>query len=211
VNCSTVVLFATVLALLAGGIRGQKPSRPADSLSGGTGQGESARDPRAGGLAVEGIEEGVRAGSTLTITFPIEMVPADRIDAQGVQSPVEISPALDAGFTWRTQSQGELTIEGPLIPGQSYQFSLREGTKDVGGNRLSADAWGFEMTAPELRVIEEDYGERATLNARPQVPIEFNYPVRISDAAKSRLVSGSRQPDSISRGDFAQRGGGRSE
>jgi hypothetical protein len=118
---------------------------------------------------------------------------------------------LDAGFTWRTQSQGELTIEGPLIPGQSYQFSLREGTKDVGGNRLSADAWGFEMTAPELRVIEEDYGERATLNARPQVPIEFNYPVRISDAAKSRLVSGSRQPDSISRGDFAQRGGGRSE
>ena len=37
------------------------------------------------------------------------------------------------------------------------------------------------MTAPELGVIEEDYGERATLNARPQVPID--YPVRISDAA----------------------------
>ena len=40
------------------------------------------------------------------------------------------------------------------------------------------------MTAPALRVIEEGYGERTSLNASPQIPIEFNYPIRLSDAAK---------------------------
>ena len=39
------------------------------------------------------------------------------------------------------------------------------------------------MTTPPLRVVEEGYGERNNLNASPQVPLEFNYPVRLADAA----------------------------
>ena len=80
---------------------------------------------------------------------------------------------------------------------------MREGVKDLAGNPLKLDAWGFEMTTPALRVIEEGYGERDNLNASPQVPLEFNYPVRLSDAAKWRMVSGSSQPGEVSRRNFA--------
>ncbi len=137
----------------------------------------------------------LRAGTTLTITFPTNMAPPDRIDAEGVESPVEIWPLLDADFIWRSQSQGELTVNGPLIPGQSYRFRVSEGAKDLTGNPLQANAWGFEMTAPALRVIEEGYGERTSLNDRPQVSIEFNYPIRLSDAARGVWFQdrGSRQ------------------
>ena len=141
-------------------------------------------NPKGDGLSVEGFEDTLRAGTTLTITFPTDMVPSDRIDAEGVESPVEIWPPLDADFIWRSQSQGELIVTGPLTPGQSYRFRVSGDAKDLTGNLLQADAWGFEMTAPALRVIEEGYGERTSLNASPQVPIEFNYPIRLSDAAK---------------------------
>ena len=51
------------------------------------------------------------------------------------------------------------------------------------------------MTTPPLRVVEEGYGERDNLNASPQVPLEFNYPVRLADAAngvwfQDRISSG---------------------
>ena len=141
-------------------------------------------DPNADGLSVEGIEDTFRAGATLTITFPTDMVAPDKIDAEGVESPVEIWPSLDADFIWRSQSQGELTVKGPLIPGQSYRFRVSGGAKDLKGNPLQANAWGFEMSAPALRVVDEGYGERTSLNASPQIPIEFNYPIRLSDLAR---------------------------
>ena len=134
-------------------------------------------------MSVDGGEDALRVGTALTITFPEDMVPPDKIDAEGIESPIDASPALDVDFVWRTQSQGELTVKGPLIPGQSYRFRLREGARDLAGNPFHPDTWGLEMTAPVLRATEEDYGERDSLNARPQVPIEFNYPIRLSDAA----------------------------
>ena len=140
-------------------------------------------NPNGAGLSVGGAEDALRAGTALTITFPADMVSPDKIDAEGTESPIDVWPALDADFVWRTQSQGELTVKGPLIPGQSYRFRLREGARDLAGNPFHPDTWGVEMTAPVLRATEEDYGERDSLNARPQVPIEFNYPIRLSDAA----------------------------
>ena len=125
------------------------------------------------------------------------MVPSDRIDAEGVQSPVEIWPSLNADFIWRSQSQGELTVKGPLIPGQSYRFRLREDERDLTGSPLPAAASSFEMTAPPLRVVEEGYGERTSLNASPQVPIEFNYPLPFR-RRQGRLVPRSSQPAEVS-------------
>ncbi len=140
-------------------------------------------NPTAGNLSVDGAGDALRPGTFLTIAFPTAMVPADKIDVEGVQSPVDISPPLDVDFIWRTQSQGELMVKGPLIPAQSYRFRLRDGLKDHAGDPLQVAAWGLEMTSPPLRVIEESYGERNTLNASPQVPLEFNYPIRLADAA----------------------------
>lgn len=141
-------------------------------------------NPSGGGVNVDGAGDALRPETLLTITFPTAMVPPDKIDAEGAQSPVDIWPTLDAGFIWRTQSQGELTAKAPLIPGQSYRFRLREGTMDLADEPLQTAEWGFEMTAPLLRVIEAGYGERNNLSASPQVPLEFNYPIRLSDAAR---------------------------
>ena len=140
-------------------------------------------DPKGAGLSVDGAEDALRASTLLTITFPTVMVPPDQIDVEGVQSPIEVWPALDMDFIWRTQSQGELVVNGPLLPAQSYRFGLREGTRNLNGDLLEVAAWGLEMITSPLRVIEEGYGERNNLNASPQVPLEFNYPVRLTDAA----------------------------
>jgi alpha-2-macroglobulin len=142
-------------------------------------------NPVGGGLSVNGAGEALRPGSLLTITFLTAMVPPDKIDVEGEQSPVEVWPSADVDFIWRTQSQGELIVKAPLIPAQSYRFRLREGTRDLAGDPLPVAAWGFEMTTPALRVIEEGYGERSSLNASPQVPLEFNYPIRLADAARA--------------------------
>jgi len=180
------LLFAAVPAFLALETHGQEGPAvaPGSAMADEADKRPFPNDPNGDGLSVEGIGDALRAGTTLTITFPADMVPPDKIDAAGVESPVEAWPSLDADFIWRSQSQGELTVKGPLIPGQSYRFRVSEGEKDLAGNPLQADAWGFEMTAPALRVIEEGYGERTSLNASPQVPIEFNYPIRLSDAAR---------------------------
>ncbi len=141
-------------------------------------------NPSGGGLSVDGADEALRAGTFLTINFPTEMVAADKIDVEGGPSPIEITPAVDVGFIWRTQSQGELVVKGPLIPEQSYRFRLGDGIKDQAGDSLETAAWGLEMRTPALRVVEEGYGERDSLNASPQVPLEFNYPIRLADAAR---------------------------
>lgn len=141
-------------------------------------------NPEGAEISVEGLEEELRPFTTLTVIFPAEMVAADKIDAPGAESPIAIRPPTNAEFTWSTQTQGYLTINGPLMPDQKYRFRLREGLTDAAGTALPADQWGAEMVTPVFAVVEENYGERERLNARPQVPLEFNYPARLADAAQ---------------------------
>ena len=142
------------------------------------------KNPEGAGVAVEGTDEELRPFTTLTVTFPGEMVAPDKIDVVAAESPVVVWPAVDTGFTWSTPTQGYLTIKGPVIPAQTYRLRLREGLKDVAGAALAVDAWGAEMTSPSFQILEENYGQRSSLGARPQVPLEFNYPVRLADAAQ---------------------------
>ncbi len=141
-------------------------------------------DPTAGGMSVDGISEGhvLDAETALTITFPFEVVPADKIDAYDAESPVVADPALDVRFSWQTQSQGTLSVDGPLIPAQKYHFQLRPGLAGLAAEPLPIDAWGVELETPPFDV-EGDFSKRSSLNSLPQVRLEFNYPVRLSDAA----------------------------
>ena len=100
-------------------------------------------NPTGGGLSVDGAEEPLRPGTVLTIAFPTAMVPPDRIDVEGSESPVEVSPSLDTQFIWRTPSQGELMVKAPLIPAESYRFRLREGTRDLSGKSFGGGCLGF--------------------------------------------------------------------
>lgn len=141
-------------------------------------------NPEGAGVTLTGLDDALRPFTTVTVTFPSDMVGPDRIDAEGSESPVVVWPPTAATFTWSTPTQGNFTVEGPLIPGQTYRFRLREGLKDASGSALETQAWGAEMTAPGFAVTEENYGERDRLNALPQVPIELNYPIRLADAAQ---------------------------
>ena len=140
--------------------------------------------PEGGDISIDGLGDELRPFTTLTLTFPADMVGADLIDVENSSSPIDIWPPLDAEFVWSTQSQGYLTIKGPIIPGQTYRFRLKEGLKDASGADLQVSQWGAEMTSPEFAIIQESYGERSRLNSRPQVPLEFNYPVSLDNAAQ---------------------------
>ena len=145
--------------------------------------------PDALGISVEGGEnEEDPEDNSLTrytefrVQFPEAMVAPDRIDATDAPSPIVAWPDLDAEWTWRTQSQGVWRVKGPLIPGQSYRLRLREGLAPLSGQPLAVNEWGYEVETAPIEVTSE-WWERETLSAQPQVPLKFNYPVRLADAA----------------------------
>ncbi|HVE16890.1 MAG TPA: hypothetical protein VNB29_09135, partial [Chthoniobacterales bacterium] len=120
--------------------------------------------------------------TSFSVRFPAAMVPPDRIDQEKADSPVVAWPDLNASFIWRTQSQGEWSVLGPLIPDQIYHLHLRQGLKTLDGSSLPEKDWGIEMQTAELTVTS-DYDVRENLSSRPQVPLDFNYKVRLADAA----------------------------
>ena len=140
--------------------------------------------PDGAGVTVDGTDEDLVPFATLTLTFPGEMVSADLIDAVGSESPVTVWPEIATEFTWRTQTQGYLTLKGPVMPGQTYRLRLKEGLKDLAGEALAVNEWGAEMQSPTFAITEVNYSQRDSLGSRPQVPLEFNYPVRLADAAQ---------------------------
>lgn len=190
------IFLLTATALFALENPGRKPpaspfpvtSKPAVKTQGVLEIGEDPRPftnaPEGAGVTIDGSDEELRAYTTVTVTFPVEMTSPDKIDVAGVESPIVVWPALDTEFTWSTPTQGYLTFKGPLIPAQTYRLRLREGLKDAAGTALPVEEWGAEITSPVFQIIEESYGERGNLNSRPQVPLEFNYPVRLAAAAQ---------------------------
>ncbi len=139
--------------------------------------------PEALGISVEGLEEPVAPFTFLSVQFPDDMVSGDQIDVEGAVSPIVFWPAVDLEFTWRTPSRGDLMVKGPVMPAQTYKLRLRDGLQNAGGTKLALDEWGAEMVSPALRAMDSGYGARESLNARPQVRVEFNYPISLADAA----------------------------
>jgi len=149
--------------------------------------------PDALGITVEGGESedendnSITATTEFTIQFPDAMVAPDRIDVESSDSPVVLWPDLSAKWIWRTQSQGTWSVNGPLIPGQAYRMRLRDGLKNLAGESLDTAAWGYEIATAPL-TVSSDWDERDQLSAQPQVPLEFNFPVRLHDAAAGTWV-----------------------
>ena len=139
--------------------------------------------PEALGISVDGLEEPVAPFTFLSVQFPEDMVPGDQIDVEGAISPIVFWPEVDLEFTWRTPSHGDLMVKGPVMPAQTYKLRLREGLQNEGETKLAVDQWGAEMVSPALRAVDSGYGFRESLNAKPQVRVEFNYPISLADAA----------------------------
>ncbi|MBE2205801.1 MAG: hypothetical protein IAE94_15825, partial [Chthoniobacterales bacterium] len=120
--------------------------------------------------------------ASFSITFPTDIVTPDKIDTEGAESPLVAWPPLATNFYWRSPAEGDLQITGPRIPGQTYRFRLREDLKTLDGSLLPVSNWGIELSTDPLKVSSW-YDEREQLNARPVVPLEFTYPIRIHDVA----------------------------
>ncbi|MEO8204664.1 MAG: alpha-2-macroglobulin family protein [Chthoniobacterales bacterium] len=147
-------------------------------------------DPNAGGIKIDSGDNALSAETIITVIFPTEMVAAEKIDEEQAESPIVTWPDLDATFVWRTTSQGDWTVHGPRIPGQAYRLRLRDGLKDAEGKALPVSEWGMELYAAPLSVTTT-YDEREHLSARPQVPLEFNYLMRL-DASSNNIWFQSR-------------------
>ncbi|MEI6278804.1 MAG: hypothetical protein WCQ16_05400, partial [Verrucomicrobiae bacterium] len=139
-------------------------------------------DQKAGGVTILPEDGTIEPFASFSITFPADIVAADQIDAEGAESPVVAWPPLGDKFYWRSPASGDWFVSGPRIPGQTYRLRLREGLKALDGSALPVGTWGAALVAPPMKVSSW-YDERDQLNSRPVVPLEFNYPVRLGDAA----------------------------
>ncbi len=139
-------------------------------------------DPAAGGIAISPADGKIEPFASFSITFPTDMVSADKVDAENAVPPVVAWPPLDATFTWRSPAEGDWLVTGPRIPGQKYRLRLREGLADLEGKALPTGNWGIELASDPL-TVSCGYDERSQLSAKPSVNLEFNYPISLKDAA----------------------------
>ncbi len=119
---------------------------------------------------------------SITVSFPAAMVPAEKIDAGGVASPISFDPPLDGKFLWKSVTEGEFTLPAELPPGMTYRARLAPGLRDARGAAVTAKVSEI-FTTPAFRARSE-FDETRHLRTRPQVLLEFNYAVDLSDVAE---------------------------
>src|SRR4028118_961051 len=89
-------------------------------------------------------EGSINSESSFTISFPDAMVAGEAINAADVAWPITIEPKVEARFLWQSTTEGELQIQGNIIPGTKYRIATRAGLKDITGKALPAAKWEFE-------------------------------------------------------------------
>ena len=155
--------------------------------------------PDAGGVVLELPEDGkVAAGTALSVSFPAAMTGADRIDLAGTPAPLAFAPALAGEWLWKSQTDGQFTVKGPVAPGATYAVTLAPGLHDLAGAAVAPAGWGAALTTEPFEAKAE-WEPRDHLAARPGVVVKFTYPVRLEDAAariyfQDRDDPGARQP-----------------
>lgn len=143
--------------------------------------------PGGAGLVVERKPERISQYAFMSLRFPSDMVPADLVNAEEVESPIEVWPELDVDFSWTTPTRGILRVRGAVLPEQQYRFRLRGGLTDEAGQPLKVAEWGVEVESEPLRLLPF-YGTETMgledVGSRPEVRVRANYEVRLSDAAR---------------------------
>jgi hypothetical protein len=135
-----------------------------------------------GGVVVDPNEGEIQPGTTLTFTFPVEMVPADRLDVPNQPLPFSSEPTLEGEFLWKSQTEGVFRVRG-VIAGSTYHLKLAPGLSDLSGKPVSEPDWSAEFTAAAFSV-KCDFEEKERLNSRVQVVIESTYPVNLTEVVE---------------------------
>src|SRR5215469_11361596 len=138
--------------------------------------------PDAGGVVIEPSSGKIAEGDTITITFPLSMVPTNLIDVGDQPSPFVSEPKLDGTFLWKSQTEGVFTVSG-VVAGARHRLTLARGLKDATGKPFVVKDWSAEFKTPKFAITTE-FTERKQLPARPQIYLESTYTVRLDEAAQ---------------------------
>ncbi len=129
---------------------------------------------------VDPAEGELTVWTTLQIAFDRPMAAPVQMDDPRVEPPVELDPPVPAEFVWQTPTRGVLRILSGLLPAQDYRVRLRSPAPATKG---AGEAWSGIFRSPPLRVTTE-WEVRSALGRQPQVPLDFNYPMDTSSAAR---------------------------
>ena len=143
---------------------------------------KSNTKPDAGGVLIEPSEGEIAAGAELTITFPNAMVGTDKIDMIGQPSPFVSEPKIEGEFFWKSQTEGVFTVKA-VVAGAKHRLTLVRDLKDASGKRVDAPGWRAEFSAAPFS-ITSDFTEHEQLDSQPQIPLDSNYNVRLTEVAE---------------------------
>jgi hypothetical protein len=143
---------------------------------------KSNTKPDAGGVMLDPSEGEIAAGAELTITFPNAMVATEKIDLTGQPCPFVSQPPVEGDFLWKSQTEGVFTVKA-VVAGAKHRFALVRDLKDANGKRVDAPGWSAEFNAAAFAITSES-GERDALDSQPQIPLDSNYKVRLTEVAE---------------------------
>ncbi len=143
---------------------------------------KSNTKPDAGGVLIDPSEGEIAAGAELTITFPNAMVGTDKIDMSGQLCPFASEPKIEGDFLWKSQTEGVFTVKA-VVAGAKHRLTLVPDLKDASGKRMNAPGWSAEFSAAPLS-ITSDFTEHEQLDSQPQIPLDSNYNVRLTEVAE---------------------------
>lgn len=134
-----------------------------------------------GGVTIEPANGELNARDSLSLSFPTPMVEAAVIDAPNRPAPIEFTPAIKGTWLWKSQTEGQFQIVDGILPDTKYRARLVSGLRDLRGAPVTVlpaaeyDSRTFKATT--------EFEQRKRLRGKPQILVEFTYPVELSDAA----------------------------
>ena len=128
-------------------------------------------------------EKKIAAGTSLSVSFPAAMIAENQIDLAGLPCPLTFSPAVPGDWLWKSQTDGQFTVRGPVLPGQEYAVTLTPGLHSLAGAAVTPPGWGTALHTEAFEVSSDWADGDASLKATPAVVLKFTYPVRLQDAA----------------------------
>lgn len=136
----------------------------------------------ASGVTVEPASGELNRGDSLTFSFPSAMIEPAAIDAPNKPVPIEFTPAFKGTWLWKSQTEGQFQIGEGLLPGTKYRARLVPGLKDLRGSPVPVLGEAAYETRPFKATSE--FEPRKRLRGKPQILLEFSYPVDLSDAGE---------------------------
>ncbi|MBB5037572.1 alpha-2-macroglobulin family protein [Prosthecobacter dejongeii] len=161
--------------------------------------------PDAGGIQLSQTQGLLK--KKIYITFPVDMVQNDLIEAEDaaedeesasaareIPSPVVIDPSPDHTFRWLSPRRGVIQT-GYGIPEVAYRLTLRSGLQDVEGHAVNPQGWGAELASEDFGIVSvrlfdanqmevEELSQTNHLSARPRARLEFSRDVLPADVAE---------------------------